>query len=166
MGVSATVTLRSGMAAEKQPPRNKGSMRGSIRATSIPGRHANWHAALNAGFLFSLLAIAYISSAISICSGRVASIRGPPLSSIQPIGNLYDADEDELLEVLKKTPDLHETIFMVAHNPGLTSFANSLFHQTIENIPTAGMVCGQFNVTWKSIKWGSGKQIFFDYPKA
>jgi phosphohistidine phosphatase SixA len=56
---------------------------------------------------------------------------------------------------------------MVAHNPGITAFANALFSQSIENIPTTGIVAGELDInSWRLAKWGVGKQLFFDYPKA
>ena len=97
----------------------------------------------------------------------IAEHTGYPAKSIQTDRRMYNADEDMLLEILRSVPDNNNCIFMVAHNPGLTGFANALFSQSIENIPTTGIVAGELNITsWKSAKWGAGKQLFFDYPKS
>jgi phosphohistidine phosphatase len=59
------------------------------------------------------------------------------------------------------------TMALVAHNPGITEFANSITDQRIDNIPT----CGIFAVTAKIEKWSrfaDAKKnfLFFDYPKS
>ena len=97
----------------------------------------------------------------------IAESVGYPVKSIQTDRRMYNADEDMLLEIMLGVPDQNNCIFMFAHNPGITAFANALFNQSIENIPTTGIVAGELNInSWRSAKWGVGKQLFFDYPKA
>jgi phosphohistidine phosphatase len=97
----------------------------------------------------------------------IAEIIGYPVKAIQTDRRMYNADEDVLLEILQSVLDKNNCIFMVSHNPGITAFANALFNQSIENIPTTGIVAGELNInSWRSAKWGVGKQLIFDFPKA
>lgn len=79
---------------------------------------------------------------------------------------LYMAGENEMLNIVKDTDDKTDIVFLVAHNPGITQFANSLCNQNIDNIPTSGIFCVEFEVdSWKDINHGKGKFKSFDYPK-
>lgn len=93
-----------------------------------------------------------------------------PLERIDINKNLYHANEDEILNILQSVKDhpkdKEEVVFIFGHNPGLTEFANSLFNEDIENIPTSGIVGGILNVSlWKELSWGCGEMEFFEYPK-
>ena len=57
-------------------------------------------------------------------------------------------------------------IVIVGHNPGLTSFANRLLDDSIENIPTCGIVASELTIdAWDELDWGCGETKFFDVPK-
>jgi phosphohistidine phosphatase len=39
--------------------------------------------------------------------------------------------------------------------------------QDIDNVPTCGVVAFQFLADrWEQVTWGTGKMLFFDYPKS
>ncbi len=79
---------------------------------------------------------------------------------------LYMADEKEMMEILRSTDDSLKTVFMIGHNPYITEFANSLCNHNLDNIPTSGIFCVEFDVKkWNEIKPGTGKFVSFDYPK-
>lgn len=82
---------------------------------------------------------------------------------------LYHADEDQLLKIVQGIEDLNdkeEVVMIFGHNPGLTEFANSLLSETIDNIPTCGVVGSKVRVkSWKETTFGSGEMKFFDFPK-
>jgi phosphohistidine phosphatase len=79
---------------------------------------------------------------------------------------LYHAGEDAFLSVLKSIKDPNDVVMIFSHNPGLTDFANSLFSESIMNIPTTGIVAGKINIdSWSEIKLESGEMLFFDFPK-
>lgn len=83
---------------------------------------------------------------------------------------LYHATEDALLSVVSELEDhprdQEEIVFLFAHNPGLTLFANSLFNASIMNIPTCGIVGGHLNVNkWEQVYFGCGKVFFTEFPK-
>jgi len=91
------------------------------------------------------------------------------LQRVQYLPELYHASETTLLRVVrqvKDTADRDQVVLIFGHNPGLTDFANLLFDEEIENVPTCGVVCGEVKAaTWNEVKPGCGTLDFFDYPK-
>lgn len=100
----------------------------------------------------------------------MAFILGYDIKKIQTDQRLYHADETQLLQVVRSIKDFKDTeevVLLFGHNPGLTGFANSLFTQTIDNIPTCGIVAGQVLVnSWAETEMGDGKWEIFDFPKS
>jgi phosphohistidine phosphatase len=97
---------------------------------------------------------------------EVARVLDYPQEKIRTDKILYHADEDAFLSVLKSIKDPNEVVMVFGHNPGLTEFANSLFNETIMNIPTAGVVAGKLNIdSWSQVSVGCGEMLFFDFPK-
>ncbi len=86
--------------------------------------------------------------------------------NIHATRDLYMADDEDMLKILRKTDDKHKTVFLVGHNPDITFFANSLCSHNLDNIPTSGVFGIGFDVDkWKDIDYGTGKFLSFDYPK-
>jgi phosphohistidine phosphatase len=80
--------------------------------------------------------------------------------------DLYLADENEILDTVKIAMDEFDTVFVYCHNPGITYAANRLSNTNIENVPTCGVVCMDFDIdSWKNISFGNGELKFFEYPK-
>lgn len=102
-------------------------------------------------------------------SKRIAEILKYQKENIKTVKSLYHADEEVILETIQKVNDTAHVVLLVGHNPGLTDFVNTLSEDetNIDNIPTCGVVAFQFKVeSWEEIKWGTGKILFFDYPKS
>ncbi|MEJ1238481.1 histidine phosphatase family protein [Chryseolinea sp. T2] len=100
---------------------------------------------------------------------RIAKVLKYPKTDIKIMDKLYHADEDIMLDVLNKLKDKHNVVFMFGHNPGLTDFVNSIMSEEldIDNVPTCGVVAFQFQAEhWNQVTWGTGKMMFFDYPKS
>ncbi|MGC3947166.1 MAG: histidine phosphatase family protein [Chryseolinea sp.] len=100
---------------------------------------------------------------------RIAKVLKYPKTDIKVMDKLYHADEDTMLEVLNKLKEKHNVVFMFGHNPGLTDFVNSIMSEEldIDNVPTCGVVAFQFQAErWDQVTWGTGKMMFFDYPKS
>lgn len=99
----------------------------------------------------------------------IAKILGYSEEKIKTDKRLYHANEDQLLKVVQGIEDLNDTeevVLVFGHNPGLTDFANALLSQTIDNIPTCGVIESKVRVkSWKETKFGSGDMKFFDFPK-
>jgi len=68
---------------------------------------------------------------------------------------IYDADEKVM------------TIFIVAHNPGITGFVNQIDPAfSIDNMPTCGVVAAHINATeWSAYATSARKVFLFEYPK-
>jgi len=85
---------------------------------------------------------------------------------IKATEELYHADENDMLEIIKNADDSCSTILLFGHNPELTYFANSICDYNIDNIPTCGILCIDFIAnSWKEVDFGKGKFISFEYPR-
>lgn len=81
---------------------------------------------------------------------------------------LYHAEEEVILDVIRKLKDKHNSVMLFGHNPGLTNFVNSLQDKEfdLDNLPTCGIAAFQLKIdSWSEIAWGKGTMVFFDYPK-
>jgi phosphohistidine phosphatase len=55
---------------------------------------------------------------------------------------------------------------VVAHNPGMTDFANFLSPGLTHNLPTAGVVCVQIDQDdWNLLERPQTELLVHDYPK-
>ena len=89
-----------------------------------------------------------------------------PKNEIEEIRDIYHADVEDLKNVVKAIDDSNDVVFLVGHNPGLTDFANYLTSARIDNIPTCGIYCVEFDIdSWEEINKESGEFKLFDYPK-
>jgi len=79
---------------------------------------------------------------------------------------LYEASRDEILEVVMEIGKTYNNVMLFSHNPGLTDFANKLIGNTIDNIPTCGIVSINFKIeSWSEINSKNSEMMFFEYPK-
>src|SRR5205814_2399289 len=79
---------------------------------------------------------------------------------------LYEAGEEKFYAVVEGLKNKWDTVVIVSHNPGITSFANSLTEKKIDDMPT----CSIFALKIDAKKWadfgGAKKEFwFFDFPK-
>ncbi|MCH9008735.1 histidine phosphatase family protein [candidate division KSB1 bacterium] len=96
----------------------------------------------------------------------MASEIGCPIKKIQTHKAIYLADVPTLMDVLRKIDSACETVFLFGHNPGLTMLANYLTNYYVDNIPTSGIFCIDFEIaSWREVSQGNGRVTFFDYPK-
>lgn len=85
---------------------------------------------------------------------------------IREAPELYLASPDEILTVIRDTPAGVGTLMIVGHNPGLTELANRLDDIRLDNMPTAAMLCVEFNAaSWADIRPAEAELCWFDYPK-
>ena len=79
---------------------------------------------------------------------------------------IYLAETDMLLKVVRGLDDRFGHVMLVGHNPGLTELGNLLGDCGIENIPTCGVLCLDFDAeSWKTVGPDSGTLVFYDTPK-
>lgn len=89
-----------------------------------------------------------------------------PLSKINTNKRLYEADEEEILQVIKEVDPSIDHLLIVGHNPGLTDLANRVSTDPIDNIVTAGIYSVQFDcLKWKDIGKSKARFHFYIYPK-
>jgi phosphohistidine phosphatase len=80
---------------------------------------------------------------------------------------LYEAGEENFYKVVENLKNKWDCVVIVSHNPGITSFADSLTETKSDDMPT----CSVFAVKIDTDKWNNFKTArkefwFFDYPKA
>jgi phosphohistidine phosphatase len=89
-----------------------------------------------------------------------------PKKKIQFLVDIYHADLQELLAIIHGVENIYDKIFLCGHNPGITDLVNHLTGERIINVPTCGVAHIEFNTDqWSKIFPGSGKLIYFDFPK-
>ncbi len=97
---------------------------------------------------------------------RIAGVLDYGLERLVKEEKLYHCISSVFEEVISEVSDDVKTLFIVAHNPGITEFVNYLSPDfTIDNMPT----CGIAGVTFEADEWNkfsivNRKIIFFDYP--
>lgn len=98
----------------------------------------------------------------------IATAIGFDHSKIRWMDKLYHCNSEVFEEVVRDLDDTCKTVFIVAHNPGVTEFANSLdTNFRIDNMPTCGVVGAH---TEQASAWSdfmrAVKEVFlFEYPK-
>jgi phosphohistidine phosphatase len=87
-----------------------------------------------------------------------------PQAEILIDDSLYCFRKESLLSALQNLDESKDNILCVAHNPAITETVNQLCAMAIENVPTCGMCCIQFeSARWRDITRGT--LLGFDYPK-
>ena len=80
--------------------------------------------------------------------------------------SLYNSSYIAYRYLLDSLDDTMGSVFIVAHNPTLTEVGERLSGAMLANMPTCSIVCIEFDVkSFQDIEEGSGKIVFFDYPK-
>ena len=89
-----------------------------------------------------------------------------PECQISQSDDIYDADYEDILNVIFKVDDVFNSLMIFGHNPGFTDLANYLGTMNIDNIPSSGIVILKFEASkWKKIGRDHVKEEFFDYPR-
>jgi len=98
---------------------------------------------------------------------KVAAAFGYDEGKIKWYDRLYHCIPSVFEEVLYEVDDSVQTVFVVAHNPGITDFVNQLSDKfKIDNMPTCGIVAAEFELEeWNEFSTTGKKVILFDYPK-
>jgi phosphohistidine phosphatase len=89
-----------------------------------------------------------------------------PEDHIGEAPELYLASPREILAIVRQAPAATKCLMVVGHNPGLTELANQFDAVRIDNMPTAGMLCAESDVSgWTEFEPGKARFCWFDYPK-
>ncbi len=96
-----------------------------------------------------------------------AGVFNKPLNEIIFISALYHAPAEVFYDVVAGLPESLGTVAIFSHNPGITSFVNSLSTKTkIDNMPTCAIFAVTANITeWAVFDKAKKETLFFDYPK-
>ena len=89
-------------------------------------------------------------------------------SEVKVVDDIYEADVEQLMQVMHSVDDDIDICMLVGHNPGVTEFANALISDHlhyIDSVPTTGVVILAFNVmNWKSVELNTGSFVSFITP--
>ena len=76
------------------------------------------------------------------------------------------ASSKDFYNILVMCDNSLKSIMLFSHNPGITDFVNLISGSNIDNIPTAGTVRIDFEISsWDGIKNTKGEIKFFISPK-
>jgi len=96
----------------------------------------------------------------------VATEIGYPVEFLQREGDLYLASLQDILDVIVAQDNKFNSMMLVGHNPGLTTFANYLVPGVTNNVPTAGVVSISIDQDdWNLHEQPVAELVLFDYPK-
>ncbi|MFK5881890.1 MAG: histidine phosphatase family protein [Sulfurospirillum sp.] len=97
---------------------------------------------------------------------EIAQTIGYEKSKISYIDSLYESSYQTYRYILDSLEKSIDSVFIVAHNPTITEVGEILSGAILTNMPTCSIVCIEFDIdSFKKIKEGTGKILFFDYPK-
>ncbi|MFD0749991.1 SixA phosphatase family protein [Mucilaginibacter calamicampi] len=87
------------------------------------------------------------------------------IPAAEEIKGIYEADVDDLVEIVSELPDNLDCIGMVGHNPGIGQLLY-YFSGAAHDVPTCAVAVIEFDASvWASVTSNSGKLIYYDYPK-
>ena len=98
---------------------------------------------------------------------RIAGEVGYDADDIKWEEKLYHCTPSVFEEVIYGIPDRVKTVFIVAHNPGITDFVNQLSPDfVIDNMPTCGIAGAEVDAKeWNSFATAKRKVILYEYPE-
>ncbi|MBD2106269.1 histidine phosphatase family protein [Nodosilinea sp. FACHB-13] len=80
--------------------------------------------------------------------------------------DLYEASIDQVLQVIYAVPDHHRSLMLVGHQPTWSDAASFFLGGGIVHMPTAAMVCLEFEITtWSQIDYGRGTLLWLLPPR-
>ena len=96
-----------------------------------------------------------------------AAVLKIPVDDIRFITELYHAPVDTFYNVIKALPAELDTVALFSHNPGITSFVNSLDTGVrTDNMPTCGIYAVEVDIDkWVDFAGAKKRFLLFDYPK-
>jgi phosphohistidine phosphatase len=98
---------------------------------------------------------------------KIAAAVGYDTEKILWKNSLYHCIPSVFEEVIREIDDTIQSAFIVAHNPGITEFANELVPGfKIDNMPTCGIVGAHVEAdSWSDFANAQREVFLFDYPK-
>jgi phosphohistidine phosphatase len=79
---------------------------------------------------------------------------------------LYLAPPEVFYKCIAQTDNAFHTIAVIAHNPGITDFANNLTSVRVDDMPTCAVYALHIHTdSWKDFAAATKEFWFFEYPK-
>jgi phosphohistidine phosphatase len=80
---------------------------------------------------------------------------------------LYLASAEQIIQHLRSQTTKANTLMVLAHNPGVTDFVNSMSNLQVDNLPTAAVVSLSFEIMdWSELSENkTGKLNWFEFPR-
>ena len=89
-----------------------------------------------------------------------------PHEKIKVEPGIYGAEVDDLIAIIKGLPDAAGSVLLVGHNPTITEVANVLSPSSLNEMPTAAVVCLRFSCDhWEEVSKANAEFYFYDYPR-
>ncbi len=97
---------------------------------------------------------------------RIARETGYDVDDIKWEEKLYHCIPSVFEEIIYGISDKIRTVFIIAHNPGISEFVNHLSPDfSIDNMPACGMVGVEVDIAeWNNYSIAKRKVIFYEYP--
>ena len=97
---------------------------------------------------------------------KIAKEVGYDIDNIKWEEKLYHCNSSVFEEIISGIGDKVKTLFIVAHNPGITEFVNQLSPEfSTPNMPTCGVVGAHIEVKeWSDFSTAKRKVFLFEYP--
>ena len=96
----------------------------------------------------------------------IAAALGYPEHEIIISKEIYFGNTDGLFNHFYDLSNQVNSLMMVGHNPTMTNFANYFLDNKIDNLPTSGVVCIEFDTDmWENVLQASRKTKFSISPK-
>ena len=87
-------------------------------------------------------------------------------SNIVVNNNIYESDEDAMLNEVYGLPNDKNNIMFIGHNPTFTQFANFFLSKKIDFLPTSAVISISFDTDqWEKIETSTKKVNFVAFPK-
>ena len=80
--------------------------------------------------------------------------------------NLYHCSAQSIIHLIKNYPEHHNTVMIIAHNPGLTNLINMITNINLDNLPTTGIANIDFDCdSWNNISIENSNLVDLKFPK-
>ena len=89
-----------------------------------------------------------------------------PVEKIEINKGIYRVDVDDIFDVFTDVDNKVNSLLILGHNPTFTHFANLFLEETIETLPTSGVVSISFETdNWLELDKAQHKTNFILFPK-
>ena len=116
-----------------------------------------------------------VKPSVIICSSAIRAVETAKLiaqginydvNQIITNASLYHADVNDIYNELFGVDNKLNSAMIIAHNPTLTDFANEFAVPVIDNLPTTGVICVEFETdNWHEITNAKYKVKFVVFPR-